>query len=220
MIAAERETSIAYTDADEEVLVYTCRRSDITRLRGKLGRGVRLVESGHHADGTLFARFAIPLDRFNLAGAVKRVAAVASDGAASDLHEDTPGRDVDSGVIPAAPALDLTPTSDPPETAPGSVFFDTQGWMDQMASAYAADLRRIARALADVVDSNGQVEASSATVATIARVVGVNATKVSEGLSQLRAVRAIEHLPRRDGEPAVWQLVAAQPVTVTVATGE
>lgn len=217
MIAAERETSVAYTDADAEVLIYTCRRSDISRLRGKLGRGVRQVELGHHADGTPFARFAVPLDRFNLAGAVKRVAAVATGGATSDAREDTPPRGADSEVIPTDPTSDLTPGPNLPGTPPGTMFFDAQGWMDRMASAYAADLRRIARALADVVDSNGQVEASSATVAKLARAAGLHVNRTQEVLDQLRDMRAIEHLPRRDGEPAMWQLVAAQPVTVRIA---
>lgn len=217
MIAAERETSIAYTDADTEVLIYTCRRSDITRLRGKLGRGVRQVESGHHADGTPFARFAIPLDRFNLAGAVKRVAAVVSDGAASDLREDTPGRDADSEVIPGDPTSDLTPGPNLPGTPPGSVFFDVQGWMDRASGTYRGDLGRTCRKLAAMCDGGGQVEASSATLAKLARAAGLHVNRTQEVLDQLRDMRAIEHLPRRDGEPAMWQLVAAQPVTVRIA---
>ena len=220
MIAAERETSLAYTDADAEVLIYTCRRSDITRLRGKLGRGVRQVESGHHTDGTPFARFAVPLDRFNLAGAVKRVAAVASEDVASDLREDTPPREADSEVNPGDPTSDLTPGASPSEPPPGSVFSDVQGWADRASGTYRGDLGRTCRKLATLCSKDGQVEASSATLATLARAAGLHIKRTQEVLDQLRDMRAIEHLPRRDGKPAMWQLVAAQPVTVKAATGE
>lgn len=71
MIAAERETTIAYTDADEFVSIYTCRRQDITTIRKKLDKGVILEREGTHADGTPFAYFKIPSKRFSVSRAVQ-----------------------------------------------------------------------------------------------------------------------------------------------------
>lgn len=71
MIAAERETSVAFTDADAEVSIYTCRRSDITALKKKLDKGVRLHSEGTYADGTPWAEFRIPCSRFSIAKCLK-----------------------------------------------------------------------------------------------------------------------------------------------------
>ena len=58
MIAAERETTITMTDADDYALVYTC--ADITGFKKKLDRGVELVSEGEYVDGTAWAEFRIP----------------------------------------------------------------------------------------------------------------------------------------------------------------
>ena len=72
MIAEERETVLAFTDADDRVMIYTCRRPDIRALRRRAG--VTEVDSGTYPDGTPWARFTVPVDRFALASAVKRPA--------------------------------------------------------------------------------------------------------------------------------------------------
>ena len=67
MIAEERETTATLIDADEVVRIYTCRRRDITALSKK----AQPVESGTYLDGTRWARFEIPADRFKLATAIR-----------------------------------------------------------------------------------------------------------------------------------------------------
>lgn len=79
MIAEERETSIAYTDADRWVSVYTCRRSDIAALKKKLGKGVTLTGEGSHRDGTPYAYFQIPRELFSVSKCVKAVQALTLD---------------------------------------------------------------------------------------------------------------------------------------------
>lgn len=78
MIASERETTITYTDADEAVQIYTCIRRDITALKKKLSRGVVLLEEGTHRDGTVYAKFQVPIDLWRLGNAIKRTVSEAS----------------------------------------------------------------------------------------------------------------------------------------------
>ena len=72
MSPSERETTITYTDADEVVQIYTCIRRDITALKKKLSRGVVLLEEGTHRDGTVYAKFQVPIDLWRPGNAVKR----------------------------------------------------------------------------------------------------------------------------------------------------
>ena len=72
MISSERETTITYTDADEAVQIYTCIRRDITALKKKLGRGVVILEEGTHRDGTVYAKFQVPIDLWRPGNAIKR----------------------------------------------------------------------------------------------------------------------------------------------------
>ena len=95
-----------------------------------------------------------------------------------------------------------------------------QGWADRAGGTYRGDLGRTCRKLAALCNRDGQVEASPATLATLARAAGLHIHRTQEVLGQLREMRSIKHLPRRDGKPAMWQLVAAQPVTVKAATSE
>ena len=69
MIAAERETCVAFTDADEDVHIYTCRRQDITAMRKK--PQFTEVRSGRYGDGTEWATFSIPRSEFSIARAAK-----------------------------------------------------------------------------------------------------------------------------------------------------
>jgi hypothetical protein len=79
MIAEERETSITYSDADEQVLIYTCRRPDITALKKKLGQGVTLEREGVYEDGSPFAYFRIPRALFSVSRAVRSTQALSPE---------------------------------------------------------------------------------------------------------------------------------------------
>ena len=72
MIASERETTITYTDTDEDVQIYTCIRRDITALKKKLSRGVVLLEEGTHLDGTAYAKFQVPRRLWSISSGIKR----------------------------------------------------------------------------------------------------------------------------------------------------
>lgn len=72
MIASERETTITYTDADEAVQTYTCIRRDITALKKKLSRGVVLLEESAHLDGTVYAKFQVPMRLWSISSGIKR----------------------------------------------------------------------------------------------------------------------------------------------------
>ena len=70
MEAAERETIINMNDADETVHVWTAQRKVITKLR----RNDAFTEVGQGTyEGTEWARFTIPVSRWNPASGVKRV---------------------------------------------------------------------------------------------------------------------------------------------------
>ena len=71
MIAAERETVVAYSDDNKYVNVYTCRRPDITALNKKLDSGVELLREGVYRDGTIWAEYRIPMKKFSIAKAVR-----------------------------------------------------------------------------------------------------------------------------------------------------
>ena len=71
MIAAERETTINLTDADEFAYIYTCRRQDITALKKKVGKGVELSQEGRYKDGTAWANFRIPKQLTSISKIVK-----------------------------------------------------------------------------------------------------------------------------------------------------
>lgn len=102
MIAAERETSIAYTDADEYVLIYTCRRQDITALKKKLDKGVVLHSEGAHQDGTPWAEFRIPLNRFSLAKCLKTTLALTPEERVARAERVTAARNRTSDEASAA----------------------------------------------------------------------------------------------------------------------
>ena len=71
MIAAERETTINLTDADEFAYIYTCRRQDITAPKKKVGKGVELSQEGRYKDGTAWANFRIPRKLVSVSKIVK-----------------------------------------------------------------------------------------------------------------------------------------------------
>jgi hypothetical protein len=71
MLAVERETTIAYSDADEEVLIYTCIKRDLTVLRKN--PAFKQVRSGTYKDGTEWGDFRLPVDQFgSVSSLVKR----------------------------------------------------------------------------------------------------------------------------------------------------
>lgn len=65
----ERETIIRYSDADDQVFIWTARRSDITQLR----KHPRMVQgrSGFHGS-TEWAEFTIPSAEWNPTRGIKR----------------------------------------------------------------------------------------------------------------------------------------------------
>lgn len=70
MIKAEQETTVTFTAADSHVSIYTCHAAT---LRALLARpGVTVEEQGEYADGTAWASLLVPVERFNLASAIKR----------------------------------------------------------------------------------------------------------------------------------------------------
>lgn len=69
MLAGERETSIAYSDEDDKVLIYSCIRKDITAMKKK--DQFELVEEGAYEDGTIWAQFSIDRDKFDVGRAAK-----------------------------------------------------------------------------------------------------------------------------------------------------
>lgn len=77
MHAEERETSITYSDADDQVVIFTCIRKDITALKKK--EQFTLTEEGKYKDGTAHATFTIPRDRFNIAGAARTTRALSDE---------------------------------------------------------------------------------------------------------------------------------------------
>lgn len=68
--AAERETTITATDADDEVRIWTCQR----RYLGRLRRDPRFTEvrSGFHGE-TAWGEFVIAADHWTPNGGAKRV---------------------------------------------------------------------------------------------------------------------------------------------------
>lgn len=71
MIAAERETTIAYSDADDSVSIYTCIKRDLTVLRKN--PAFKQVRSGTYKDGTEWGDFLLPVDQFgSVSSLVKR----------------------------------------------------------------------------------------------------------------------------------------------------
>ena len=71
MIAMERETTIAYSDADTEVLIFTCIKRDLTVLRKN--PAFKLVRGGTYVDGTEWGDFRLPVDQFgSVSSLVKR----------------------------------------------------------------------------------------------------------------------------------------------------
>lgn len=84
MLNSERETSIAYTDADEYVRIYSCIRKDITAMKKK--EQFKLHQEGVYEDGTPWATFHVPRDKFDVARAAKTTRSMTEDQrkAASD----------------------------------------------------------------------------------------------------------------------------------------
>lgn len=71
MLAAERETTIAYTDADEYVTVFTCIRRDLTAMRKN--PAFKQVRSGTYKDGTEWGDFQLSVEDFgSISSIVKR----------------------------------------------------------------------------------------------------------------------------------------------------
>lgn len=71
MLAVERETTIAYSDADEYVMIYTCIKRDLTVL--KKNPAFKQVRSGVYTDGTEWGDFQLSVDDFgSVASLVKR----------------------------------------------------------------------------------------------------------------------------------------------------
>ena len=70
LLAEERETTVTVTDADPNVLIWSARRKDITRLR----KHPKATETGSgFIDGTEWASFTVPSDQWNPASGIKRV---------------------------------------------------------------------------------------------------------------------------------------------------
>lgn len=69
MRATERETTVSYSDDGRDVQIYTCIRRDITAMRKK--EQFTLTEEGTHVDGTPYAYFTIPREKFDIARAAK-----------------------------------------------------------------------------------------------------------------------------------------------------
>lgn len=90
MIAAERETIVNYSDADEAVMIFTCIRPDISALRKRAG--VTLVAEGTYRDGSPWARFEIPRESFDLCRAVKPELSEAQRKQRSEAAKRTGGR--------------------------------------------------------------------------------------------------------------------------------
>lgn len=67
--AAERETTVASTDGDDTVRIWTAQRRHIGRLRRH--PAFTEVKSGYH-DGTEWAEFTIAADQWNPASGAKR----------------------------------------------------------------------------------------------------------------------------------------------------
>jgi len=67
--ASERETTIASTDADETVRIWSAQRRHIGRMRRH--PAFTEVGSGFH-DGSEWAEFTIPADQWNPASGAKR----------------------------------------------------------------------------------------------------------------------------------------------------
>ena len=65
MIAAERETVVTMTDADDVVRIWTCRRRDITAMSKK--PAFCRVDGGTYEDGTEWAVFTISDRGFDVA---------------------------------------------------------------------------------------------------------------------------------------------------------
>ena len=71
MLAAERETTIAYSDDDEVVRIFTCIKRDLTVL--KKNSAFKQVRSGTYADGTQWGDFELSVDDFgSVSSLVKR----------------------------------------------------------------------------------------------------------------------------------------------------
>lgn len=69
MINSERETSLVYSDDDEVIYIYSCVRRDITAMKKKSQFTVE--EEGKYKDGTPWAKFSIPMDRFDISRGAK-----------------------------------------------------------------------------------------------------------------------------------------------------
>lgn len=69
MDATERETSLAYSDADDTIHVYSSIRKDITAMKKK--EQFELVEEGKHNGSTPYAHFKIARESFDISKAAK-----------------------------------------------------------------------------------------------------------------------------------------------------
>lgn len=84
MKAEERETTCSYTDDGTDVVIYTCIRKDITTMKKK--EQFTLVDEGKYSDGTLYANFTIPREKFDI-GRAARSSRVMTDEAKQKLVE-------------------------------------------------------------------------------------------------------------------------------------
>ena len=75
LTAHERETVVNASDGDGTVRLWTSQRTVITAMSR---RGVAPVRSGEH-EGSIWAEFEIPADRFRIAMAVRKPRRVLTD---------------------------------------------------------------------------------------------------------------------------------------------
>lgn len=69
MDATERETTVAYSDADDTIHVYSSIRKDITAMKKK--EQFELIEEGKHNGTTPYAHFKIARESFDISKAAR-----------------------------------------------------------------------------------------------------------------------------------------------------
>lgn len=91
LLAEERETTVTVTDADPNVLIWSARRKDITRLR----KHPKAVETGSgFIDGTEWASFTVPSDQWSPASGIKRVSNLTDEQKAAGAERLRKAREV------------------------------------------------------------------------------------------------------------------------------
>lgn len=69
MKRSEQETNVTYTAEDKVVRVFSCIPADIRHLKKR--KEAVLVEEGEYTDGSPYATFEVPRDKFNISMAVR-----------------------------------------------------------------------------------------------------------------------------------------------------